>query len=102
MFYRRVGRSQLKLPVISLGLRQNFGFDVASENVQWILRTAFDHGLTHFHLAINYGPPYRAAEIQFGYVLDREFKPYRDQIMISKKAGYDTGPGPYESGESRK
>ena len=66
------------------------------------MRTAFDHGLTHFHLANNYGPPYRAAEIQFGYVLEREFKPYRDEIMISKKAGYDTWPGPYESGESRK
>ncbi len=70
MLYRRVGRSGLKLPVISLGLWQNFGADVAFENVQCILRTAFDHGLTHFDLANNYGPPYGAAEIRFGQVLE--------------------------------
>ena len=102
MLYRRVGRSGLKLPVISLGLWQNFGADVAFENVQRILRTAFDHGLTHFDLANNYGPPYGAAEIQFGQVLERDFKPYRDEIIISTKAGYDMWPGPYGNGGSRK
>ena len=102
MLYRRVGRSGLKLPMISLGLWQNFGADVAFENVQCILRTAFDHGLTHFDLANNYGPPYGAAEIQFGQVLERDFKPYRDEIIISTKAGYDMWPGPYGNGGSRK
>lgn len=102
MRYRNVGRSGLKLPVISLGLWQNFGFETPLKSVQEMLRTAFDHGITHFDLANNYGPPYGAAEIQFGEVLRRDFMPFRDELIISTKAGYDMWPGPYGNGSSRK
>ena len=102
MPYRTVGRSGLKLPAISLGLWQNFGFDVPLSVVRSILHTAFDHGITHFDLANNYGPPYGSAEIQFGQVFQRDFRPFRDEMIISTKAGYDMWPGPYGNGGSRK
>ena len=102
MGYRKVGRSGLQLPVISLGLWQNFGFETPLVSVQTILRTAFDHGITHFDLANNYGPPYGSAEIQFGEILRRDFLPFRDELIISTKAGYDMWPGPYGNGGSRK
>ena len=102
MPYRTVGRSGLKLPAISLGLWQNFGFEVPLSVVRSILHTAFDHGITHFDLANNYGPPYGSAEIQFGQVFQRDFRPFRDETIISTKAGYDMWPGPYGNGGSRK
>ena len=102
MQYRNVGRSGLKLPLLSLGLWQNFGFETSLGSIQKILRTAFDHGITHFDLANNYGPPYGSAEIQFGEILGRDFKPFRDELIISTKAGYDMWPGPYGDGGSRK
>ena len=102
MQYRNVGRSGLKLPLLSLGLWQNFGFETSLGSIQKILRTAFDHGVTHFDLANNYGPPYGSAEIQFGEILGRDFKPFRDELIISTKAGYDMWPGPYGDGGSRK
>jgi L-glyceraldehyde 3-phosphate reductase len=102
MRYRKVGRSGLRLPLISLGLWQNFGFETPLASIQQILRTAFDHGITHFDLANNYGPPYGSAEIQFGEILHRDFMPFRDELIISTKAGYDMWPGPYGDGGSRK
>jgi L-glyceraldehyde 3-phosphate reductase len=102
MPYRRSGRSGLKLPEVSLGLWQNFG-DVSPLDVQRaILRRAFDLGVTHFDLANNYGPPYGAAEVNFGRLLREDFRPYRDELVISSKAGYDMWPGPYGDLGSRK
>jgi L-glyceraldehyde 3-phosphate reductase len=103
MEYRFTGRSGLKLPVLSLGLWQNFGDDRSEENQRAILRRAFDRGVTHFDLANNYGPPYGRAEENFGRYLADDFKPYRDELVISTKAGYDMWPGPYgQGGGSRK
>ncbi|NHA66815.1 L-glyceraldehyde 3-phosphate reductase [Phycicoccus flavus] len=103
MPYRRTGRSGLDLPAISLGLWHNFGDDVPLERQQATLRRAFDRGLTHFDLANNYGPPYGSAERNAGAILARDFRPYRDELVISSKAGYDMWPGPYgQGGGSRK
>jgi L-glyceraldehyde 3-phosphate reductase len=102
MPYRRVGRSGLKLPAISLGLWQNFGDDRAFETQRAILRRAFDLGVTHFDLANNYGPPYGSAEANFGRHLSEDFAPYRDELVISTKAGWDMWPGPYGDLGSRK
>ncbi|MCO4236012.1 L-glyceraldehyde 3-phosphate reductase [Pseudarthrobacter raffinosi] len=102
MPYRRVGRSGLKLPAISLGLWHNFGDDKPFEVQRAILRRAFDLGVTHFDLANNYGPPYGAAETNFGRHFKDDFKPYRDELIISSKAGYDMWPGPYGNFGSRK
>jgi L-glyceraldehyde 3-phosphate reductase len=98
MPFRRVGRSGLDLPAISLGLWHNFGDDVPLERQQAILRRAFDKGITHFDLANNYGPPYGSAERNFGTLFARDFRPYRDELIISSKAGYDMWPGPYGQG----
>ena len=95
MPYNRCGRSGLKLPAISLGLWHNFGDITPIATQQAILRTAFDHGITHFDLANNYGPPYGEAERSFGLHMDRDWKPHRDELVISTKAGYDMWPGPY-------
>jgi L-glyceraldehyde 3-phosphate reductase len=100
--YRRCGRSGLKLPRISLGLWQNFGDDHPLVKSRAILRRAFDLGITHFDLANNYGPPYGSAEINFGRVFSEDFRPYRDELVISTKAGYDMWPGPYGEWGSRK
>ena len=102
MPYRRVGRSGLKLPVLSLGLWHNFGDDKPLQIQGDILRRAFDLGITHFDLANNYGPPYGAAERNFGGHLARDFRPHRDELVISTKAGYDMWPGPYGDNGSRK
>jgi L-glyceraldehyde 3-phosphate reductase len=103
MPYRRVGRSGLDLPAVSLGLWHNFGDDVPLERMQATLRRAFDRGMTHFDLANNYGPPYGSAERNFGSIVARDFRPYRDELIISSKAGYDMWPGPYgQGGGSRK
>jgi L-glyceraldehyde 3-phosphate reductase len=102
MQYRRTGRWGLKLPAISLGLWHNFGADRPLESGRAILRRAFDLGVTHFDLANNYGPPYGSAEETFGRILDRDFRPYRDELVISTKAGYDMWPGPYGEWGSRK
>ncbi|MGY2082183.1 L-glyceraldehyde 3-phosphate reductase [Blastococcus sp. SYSU DS0539] len=103
MTYRRTGRSGLDLPVISLGLWHNFGDDVPFDRQRAILRRAFDLGITHFDLANNYGPPYGSAETNFGRHLADDFRPYRDELVISTKAGYDMWPGPYgQGGGSRK
>jgi L-glyceraldehyde 3-phosphate reductase len=103
MPYRRCGRSGLKLPAISLGLWQNFGGADVFETGRSILRYAFDHGITHFDLANNYGPPYGSAEENFGRVLATDFKAHRDELIISTKAGWDMWPGPYgDVGGSRK
>jgi L-glyceraldehyde 3-phosphate reductase len=102
MPYRRCGRSGLKLPEVSLGLWQNFGNDRPLEVQRAILRRAFDLGVTHFDLANNYGPPYGTAEINFGRLLREDFRPYRDELVISTKAGYDMWPGPYGEWGSRK
>jgi L-glyceraldehyde 3-phosphate reductase len=117
MPYRRVGRSGLKLPAVSLGLWQNFGSDRPLETQRAILRRAFDLGVTHFDLANNYGgvgpaeivsrqgncePPYGSAEINFGRLMREDFRPYRDELIISTKAGYDMWPGPYGDHGSRK
>ena len=103
MPYRRVGRSGLDLPAVSLGLWHNFGDDVPLERQQATLRRAFDRGVTHFDLANNYGPPYGSAERNFGTIFARDFRPYRDELIISSKAGYDMWPGPYgQGGGSRK
>jgi L-glyceraldehyde 3-phosphate reductase len=102
MTYRRCGRSGIKLPAISLGLWHNFGDDRALEDQRAILRRAFDLGITHFDLANNYGPPYGSAETNFGRVLATDFKPYRDELFISSKAGYDMWAGPYGEWGSRK
>ena len=102
MPYRRCGRSGLELPVISLGLWQNFGDDRSADEVNDILTRAFDLGITHFDLANNYGPPYGAAESNAGKVLSGSLAPYRDELVIATKAGYDMWPGPYGDGGSRK
>ena len=101
--FRRCGRSGLDLPVISLGLWHNFGDDSALETQRAILRRAFDRGVTHFDLANNYGPPYGSAEANFGTLFAQDFRPYRDELILSTKAGYDMWPGPYgQGGGSRK
>ena len=102
MPYRRVGRSGLLLPSVSLGLWQNFGDDVPFERQRAILHRAFDRGVTHFDLANNYGPPYGSAETNFGRHLEQSLRPYRDELVISTKAGYDMWPGPYGEWGSRK
>src|SRR5215212_3038397 len=103
MEYRYTGRSGLKLPVLSLGLWQNFGDDRPEEVQRAILRRAFDRGVTHFDLANNYGPPYGRAEENFGRYLREDFAGLRDELVISTKAGYDMWPGPYgQGGGSRK
>jgi L-glyceraldehyde 3-phosphate reductase len=102
MTYRRCGRSGLKLPSISLGLWHNFGGDRPLETSRAILRRAFDLGVTHFDLANNYGPPYGSAEETFGRLFADDFRPYRDELVISTKAGYDMWPGPYGEWGSRK
>ena len=102
MPYRAVGRSGLKLPAISLGLWHNFGDDTPFDRQRAILRRAFELGVTHFDLANNYGPPYGSAETNFGRHLREDFRPYRDQLVISSKAGWDMWPGPYGDLGSRK
>ncbi|GAA1790977.1 L-glyceraldehyde 3-phosphate reductase [Agromyces lapidis] len=102
MPYRRTGRSGLRLPLLSLGLWQNFGDDRALDTQRAIVRRAFDLGITHFDLANNYGPPYGAAEANFGRLLASDLAPYRDEIVVSTKAGWDMWPGPYGVGASRK
>jgi L-glyceraldehyde 3-phosphate reductase len=103
MTYRRTGRSGLDLPAVSLGLWHNFGDDMPFERQREILRRAFDRGVTHFDLANNYGPPYGSAETNFGRHLADDFRPYRDELVLSTKAGYDMWPGPYgQGGGSRK
>src|ERR1043165_9863063 len=100
--YRRCGRSGIMLPEVSLGLWQNFGDGQPLEDQRAILRRAFDLGVTHFDLANNYGPPYGSAEEVFGQVLREDLAPYRDELVISTKAGYDMWPGPYGEWGSRK
>ena len=100
--YRRCGRSGLKLPAVSLGLWQNFGDESPVETQRAILRRAFDLGVTHFDLANNYGPPYGSAELNFGRIMREDLRPYRDELIISTKAGYDMWPGPYGDWGSRK
>jgi aryl-alcohol dehydrogenase-like predicted oxidoreductase len=100
--YRRCGRSGIQLPEVSLGLWQNFGDGRPIEDQRAILRRAFDLGVTHFDLANNYGPPYGSAEINFGRVMREDLRPYRDELIISTKAGYDMWPGPYGEFGSRK
>ncbi|WP_433219840.1 L-glyceraldehyde 3-phosphate reductase [Microtetraspora malaysiensis] len=102
MPYNRTGRSGLKLPAISLGLWHNFGDDKPIDTQRAILRRAFDRGVTHFDLANNYGPPYGSAEINFGRLFREDFAKYRDELVISTKAGYDMWPGPYGEWGSRK
>ena len=102
MPYRRTGKSGLLLPAVSLGLWQNFGHDVPFDRQAQILRRAFDLGVTHFDLANNYGPPSGSAEENFGEHLRRDFAPYRDELVISSKAGYDMWEGPYGNNGSRK
>jgi L-glyceraldehyde 3-phosphate reductase len=102
MTYRRCGRSGLKLPAVSLGLWHNFGHDRPMDNQRSILHRAFDLGITHFDLANNYGPPYGSAEENFGRVMASDLRPFRDELVISTKAGYDMWPGPYGEWGSRK
>jgi L-glyceraldehyde 3-phosphate reductase len=103
MLYRTCGRSGLKLPAMSLGLWHNFGDTNTLASQREMLRTAFDLGITHFDLANNYGPPYGSAEANFGHHFKQDFKPYRDELIISTKAGWDMWPGPYgQGGGSRK
>jgi L-glyceraldehyde 3-phosphate reductase len=102
MRYRRCGRSGIDLPAVSLGLWQNFGGDVPLETGRAIVRRAFDLGITHFDLANNYGPPYGSAEENFGRLLRNDLAPYRDELIVSTKAGYDMWPGPYGDRGSRK
>ncbi|MET9416562.1 L-glyceraldehyde 3-phosphate reductase [Streptomyces klenkii] len=102
MEYRRTGRSGLKLPAVSLGLWHNFGDDRSLESQRAILRRAFDLGVTHFDLANNYGPPPGSAELNFGKIFAQDFRPYRDEILVSTKAGYLMHPGPYGEWGSRK
>ncbi|MEN3356495.1 MAG: L-glyceraldehyde 3-phosphate reductase [Mycobacteriales bacterium] len=102
MEYRRCGRSGLRLPAISLGLWHNFGHDRPLDTQRAILRRAFDRGVTHFDLANNYGPPYGSAEENFGRIMATDFRPLRDELVISTKAGYDMWPGPYGEWGSRK
>jgi len=100
--YRRSGRSGLQLPVVSLGLWQNFGHERPVETSRAIIRRAFDLGITHIDLANNYGPPYGSAEEVFGQIMRDDLAPYRDELIISSKAGYDMWPGPYGEWGSRK
>jgi len=102
MTYPRCGRSGLKLPAISLGLWHNFGDSTRVDNSRDLLRHAFDNGITHFDLANNYGPPPGSAEENFGRILREDFRPYRDELVISSKAGYTMWPGPYGDWGSRK
>jgi L-glyceraldehyde 3-phosphate reductase len=102
MQYRRSGRSGLQIPVISLGLWHNFGGVDKLDNQRAMLRRAFDLGITHFDLANNYGPPPGSAEENFGRILAKDFRPYRDELIISSKAGYDMWPGPYGEWGTRK
>ena len=102
MPYNRCGRSGLRLPALSLGLWHNFGHDRPLETSRQIVRRAFDLGITHFDLANNYGPPYGSAEETFGRLLASDLGPYRDELVISTKAGYDMWPGPYGEWGSRK
>ena len=102
MTYRRCGRSGLKLPALSLGLWHNFGGVDTLENGRAILRRAFDRGITHFDLANNYGPPPGSAEENFGRILRDDFRPFRDELIISSKAGFDMWPGPYGEWGSKK
>lgn len=102
MTYRRVGRSGVKLPLVSLGLWHNFGDNRPLETQRAILRRAFDLGVNHFDLANNYGPPYGSAERNFGTILRQDFRPYRDELFLSTKAGWDMWPGPYGDLGSRK
>jgi L-glyceraldehyde 3-phosphate reductase len=101
-WFRRVGDSGLTLPAVSLGLWWNFGDNIPFDNQRALLRHAFDKGITHFDLANNYGPPYGSAEINFGRMMREDFAPYRDELIISSKAGYDMWHGPYGDGGSRK
>ena len=102
MEYRRCGKSGLMLPAISLGLWHNFGNITPFSTQQAVLRTAFDHGITHFDLANNYGPPYGEAERNFGIHMQRDWRPHRDELILSTKAGYDMWPGPYGNWGSKK
>jgi L-glyceraldehyde 3-phosphate reductase len=102
MTYRRCGRSGLQLPAVSLGFWHNFGDDVALERQRAIVRRAIDLGITHLDLANNYGPPYGAAERNFGQLMQQDLRPLRDELVISSKAGYDMWPGPYGEWGSRK
>jgi len=102
MTYRRCGRSGIKLPAVSLGLWHNFGGVDRFENGRAMLRRAFDLGINHFDLANNYGPPYGSAEENFGRIMEKDFRPYRDELIISTKAGWDMWPGPYGDFGSRK
>jgi L-glyceraldehyde 3-phosphate reductase len=102
MGYRRSGRSGVQLPALSLGLWHNFGNDRPLENARAIVRRAFDLGVTHFDLANNYGPPYGSAEENFGRLFRQDLAPFRDELVISTKAGYDMWPGPYGNWGSRK
>jgi len=102
MKYNRSGKSGVLLPAISLGLWHNFGFVDNTQNAREILRCAFDLGITHFDLANNYGPPYGSAEENFGQLFKKDFKPYRDELFIASKAGFDMWPGPYGNNGSRK
>ena len=102
MTYRRVGRSGLRLPLVSLGLWHNFGGMDPQENGRDMLLRAFDLGITHFDLANNYGPPPGAAESNFGKIFNQDLRAYRDELIISTKAGYDRWPGPYGDFGSRK
>jgi len=102
MIYRRCGRSGIRLPVISLGMWHNFGSIDNFEDSRLIARRSFDRGITHFDLANNYGPPFGSAEETFGRLIEKDFRPYRDQLIISTKAGYDMWEGPYGNFGSRK
>ncbi|WP_033823288.1 aldo/keto reductase [Kitasatospora sp. MBT63] len=102
MTYRRAGRSGVQLPAVSLGLWHNFGDTQPLEVQRAVLRRAFDRGITHFDLANNYGPPYGSAERNFGTLFAQDLRPYRDELFIASKAGYDMWPGPYGDGGSRK
>ncbi|MET1019168.1 MAG: aldo/keto reductase, partial [Microterricola sp.] len=103
MLYRRTGRSGLDLPALSLGFWHNFGDDRPFETQREISRRAFDLGITHHDLANNYGPPYGSAELNFGRIMREDFRPYRDELVVSTKAGWDMWPGPYgQGGGSRK
>ncbi|MDP5041754.1 MAG: aldo/keto reductase [Paraglaciecola sp.] len=102
MPYRRCGKSGVKLPALALGLWQNFGAVDSAQNAKTMLHRAFDLGINHFDLANNYGPPYGSAESTFGHVMAKSLKPYRDELLISSKAGYDMWGGPFGVGGSRK
>ena len=102
MIYNRCGKSGLKLPIISLGLWHNFGAECDYSNMKEMIKTAFDNGITHFDLANNYGPPYGSAEISMGKILNDGLSKYRDELIISTKAGYDMWEGPYGNWGSKK